>query len=1386
MTEKYYKSVLDTYTKFESRHIAYVHGLGEEMEADVHKKLFLDAANLVDQAEVAYADYQDRQESQAVEATRAAQAAEKKEKMTSQKKVDLKKYDTEKAVFLNYLHAQVRDVEDVSVDVNAETLKRELPDIQRKYEDVIKLYEKLLEVVDTAEYDGLFNGRMDFESDYKKNLFTLKTYVTNNCTSDPSVSSRSSSPSARTDLFKLKKMDLPVFNGDVRTYPAFKRDFNKMVVSPGLHDKDSMAYLIRNQCLSDKIQRFVRNMEDYDEIWKVLDDKFDDKSEVIDQIHKQINSLKCLEDGDYAGVINLVDVLEQAKLDLQATGGVNSLNNATTVRQILSKCSRSLREELTRELNGVEPDSEFDMIMKTLIDRRRDAQRLVRVAADGRPKLPQKVKGSANAASGNTVKTDGKKTPWTCPTTGCTYRQRHFLSECRAFKKLKVDDKGVIIRDKDLCVLCFGLHKVDKCPKKTSGWKVCDVNNCNKWHSRLLHGATTPGLVLATWSTDFSSSMGRKTILLIQQIPTAHGEDVLTLWDPGSSTSLVTFDYAERAGLHGVPCQFELTGVGKKTTTYSTRLYAVSLVDVRGEIRKVQAFGIDEIMTDAEEIRESEAAKLFGVEPDKLKRPAGRVNLLVGVSEVDLLPVRVKVADKLAVFASQFGSGLVLGGSCQSENEELSVLAEQAAHAKTRVVRTIDFLSAEAHGTDVPKRCRSCRGCKECGTKAGQLTWTEAMELSQIELGLSLDVDAKRWTVSYPYKVDPDILSDNYSQAYACMVSIEKRLRKTGNLEAFNEQFRDCVQRKVFEKVSAEELEKYEGPVNYATITEAFKEGDGVTTPLRLCTNSSMKFRGVSLNDILMKGPSSLNDIYSVMLNFRSYQCAFLKDVSKFYNSILISERDSHLSRLLWRWGEQEKEPTTFKSNTVNFGVKPAGGIALSSLRQTAELYKSIDEEAADKLKNDNYVDDVASGGKDKKRAIEISQNMDKIVAQGGFKFKKTIMSGDDVDPVKVLGTHWDVRQDKLHLEIKVNVSRKYKGTKVEADLNLENIREDFPDELTKRVVWRVVLGQFDLLGLACVFLVRLKLLMRDLSGEEERSIGWDEPVKNEVKERFLCLLGMLGKVKQLRFPRCFVPEFADPDFQPQLLCFGDGSKQAFCGLVYVRWRLLDGTFKCLLVTGKTRVAPIKKISLPRIELLGAVTTVRLAVSVQEAVKFQFGRRFFFTDSTAVYGMIQGDCGSFEEFVGVRVGEIKFKTKPDSEWFWIPSKQNLADLGTRDDVSPEILDEKSVYQCGLEWMSESEEKWPINQSKGEVPKEELIPAARCMVATAEDTDTLIRLEKYTSVEKPKRILAIVLLFLTNAKTQGLKALKNKKEIVGKTDDFYETAENILLLVLKLK
>ena len=283
-----------------------------------------------------------------------------------------------------------------------------------------------------------------------------------------------------------------------------------------------------------------------------------------------------------------------------------------------------------------------------------------------------------------------------------------------------------------------------------------------------------------------------------------------------------------------------------------------------------------------------------------------------------------------------------------------------------------------------------------------------------------------------------------------------------------------------------EELKSYQGPKNYISIVEAFKPGPLSSTPLRLCMNSSLKFKGRSLNDILMKGPAALNELLRISLGFRQHPVAIVMDLEKFYQSVNMVERDQHVCRILWRDCIQEAEPQIYKTMTVNFGDKPAGTIT-----QCARAYMEVNPEAAKKIIDKMYVDDTITGASSVEEAKKMADRMRNIAGMGGFNYKETIISGYPAEEErKVLGLGWNSEDDTVQVKVNVNWSGKRKRAKQLPDADLQTLEVNFPDPLSKRMVWRIILAQYDLLGLISAFTVCLKLFMKLLAVGEGFGVG--------------------------------------------------------------------------------------------------------------------------------------------------------------------------------------------------------------------------------------------------------------------------------------------------------
>ena len=143
-----------------------------------------------------------------------------------------------------------------------------------------------------------------------------------------------------------------------------------------------------------------------------------------------------------------------------------------------------------------------------------------------------------------------------------------------------------------------------------------------------------------------------------------------------------------------------------------------------------------------------------------------------------------------------------------------------------------------------------------------------------------------------------------------------------------------------------------------------------------------------------------------------------------------------------------------------------------------------------------------------------------------------------------------------------------------------------------------------------------------------------------------------------MSFPRSLLTIGATE--QATLCIFSDASQEAFGACTYIRQRRKDYKYEVKLIAAKARVAPLKQLTIPRLELQGAVLASRLTKTIQEESRIKFKDAMFFTDSTIVLTWIHSTSGSFRPFVSSRVGEIHNNSNP-SQWRHIPGEFNVAD-----------------------------------------------------------------------------------------------------------------------------
>ena len=187
----------------------------------------------------------------------------------------------------------------------------------------------------------------------------------------------------------------------------------------------------------------------------------------------------------------------------------------------------------------------------------------------------------------------------------------------------------------------------------------------------------------------------------------------------------------------------------------------------------------------------------------------------------------------------------------------------------------------------------------------------------------------------------------------------------------------------------------------------------------------------------------------------------------------------------------------------------------------------------------------------------------------------------------------------------------------------------------------KVIASVYDPIGFISPFIIPMKILFQDLCSEKE---DWDSPLSAEHLKRWQNWITELSKVQEVRVPRfCSVNHVTSVE----LHSFSDASIKAFAAAVYLRLESEDKV-ATTLVASKTRVAPLKQQSLPRLELLGALISSRLASAVERAVSscIIINSVYCWTDSITALFWINGVDKEFKQFVENRVAGIRKRQIP--------------------------------------------------------------------------------------------------------------------------------------------
>ncbi|UYV84619.1 hypothetical protein LAZ67_X002847 [Cordylochernes scorpioides] len=239
----------------------------------------------------------------------------------------------------------------------------------------------------------------------------------------------------------------------------------------------------------------------------------------------------------------------------------------------------------------------------------------------------------------------------------------------------------------------------------------------------------------------------------------------------------------------------------------------------------------------------------------------------------------------------------------------------------------------------------------------------------------------------------------------------------------------------------------------------------------------------------------------------------------------------------------------------------------------------------------------------------------------------------------------------------------------------------------------------FDPLSWISPFTTTIKLIFQELW---KTGLEWDDPIPEELRRKLTLINQDLPSLEHIQIPRCVVPgNYMKVEFHG----FCDVSQKAYAASLYLKVIFINTSAKSFLLVEKTRVAPMKVVSLPKLELCSALLLARLVKTVYDNLPLTINEIYLWSDSTIALCWINSEPCRWKTFVANRVAEIHRLVS--GVWCHVDGRQNPADCASRG-IFPSDLVEHPLWWNGPPWLIEPalEIKKFINSSKEEFKEEE--------------------------------------------------------------------------------
>lgn len=1096
--------------------------------------------------------------------------------------------------------------------------------------------------------------------------------------------------------------ELPIFSGNPLDWPNFIAQFRNSSKICSFSDYENQIRL--DKCLKGKAREIVQALliypQNVERIINVLENRFGRPEYIINLLLEKVRSFNPIKDEKINALIEFSDIVCSLVYTLESLNEIDHIRNPILYSEVLNKLPISHR------LSFIEHCNISRKLKPCITDLQMWLQNKVNAVCQILPPFICEEKSSKSKAMTFAISENvGQKILKSQVCIFCDSND-HKIIHCEKFKLLSVDDRWSFVTSKYICFCCLTAnHSLKTCRQR----KYCAINDCKKFHNPLLHKTidsnSTSNYIPPTIINATNCNVNQSSEVLLKIIPVElQGPNCIlktyALLDEGSTVSLIDESFAKELGLEGPvqPLRIQWTN-NQFNEQKNSMTVSVSIKGCQNSNSKW--FTLRHVKT-----TNNLALPFQTVDMNKIKKHYPYLENFSDISFEKGKPMILLGQDNWPVIVTRKNIGGFWNGPTMSKTYLGWVIHGCLNFTnESKVELKSECLFNHVHNTDTQSNFFD-----DLDQIQNMIKHHWSIEIigieSEKEYSLSLD-DKKcisildhtvrkvhnKYESGLFWKDENSQLPESYSNAYRRLLCLEQKMTKNHVFgESYTNKFNEYVAKGYIKKLNKNEASLKN---NHLWYLPHF----GIVNPnkpkkLRIVFDAASKVNGKSLNDYLLSGPDLYNSLPTLLINFRKHRIAFVGDIKEMFLQILIREKDRFCQRLLWRNNDQSKTPDIYEIQVLFFGAKCSPCIAQDIKNRNAR--ENIDEfpAAAYEIINRHYMDDYLGGADSTNDAIKLISDVIKVHSKGGFEICNWVTNSEEVlshipenlraqtmkdiqiessnCEERILGVWWDFKQDHFRYQ--------FKFLKIDPDIIHLQKRP------TKRDILKIIMSIFDPLGFISNFLIIGKILMQSIwiSG-----ISWDEFITDNQYQYWQNWSHNFENISRLKIPRVMTT-FPIKNCNTQLHLFCDASEQAYATVAYLRFEF-QGQIQCTLINSKARVAPLKPLSVPRMELQAALIGARLSKYLLNSFEFKINDLFLWTDSKIVLYWIKSNSKRMKTYVAQRIGEIQELTNP-SRWFYVPTDQNIADDATK--LKDIEINSDSYWFHGPLFLYKSIPDWP--------------------------------------------------------------------------------------------